>query len=315
MKIFLIGGTGLVGSYLLPMLVERGDNVFALTRSLDKVEKLKKNGVTAIVGDITEPATFLPSLPESLDMIVLLAMPVVIPGKRMTPQKKSQLRNDTNAFFKNSIDLAKKYDVPVILPGGTSFNTKGVEIADETCSILREGLTEIGADTDLMVSEAFKTGKPKAAQLMFGKIYGNGGMFLFQYNMIDKGRGGIIGKGDNCIPNIHASDAASAIVKTIEKQPWGQRFIICDDIPVSQAEFVTYMSELMGKKKPRHIPLFIIKLVIGKEFSGIIGMNCKASNKKAKDILGWTPKYSSYKEGLKSVIDEIRSKSLSGHSL
>jgi uncharacterized protein YbjT (DUF2867 family) len=38
MKIFIIGGTGLVGSYLLPRLVEGGNEVYALTRNADKIE-------------------------------------------------------------------------------------------------------------------------------------------------------------------------------------------------------------------------------------------------------------------------------------
>lgn len=308
MKVFVIGGTGLVGSYLLPELIKRGDEVYALTRSGSKIEKLIKSGVIPIVGDIRKPETFVSALPEKLDMIVLLAMPQVVPGKRMTKKKKAELREDTNAFFRNSMDLAIKYDIPIILPGGTSFETSGDQLADETWPVLRKGLVEIGADTDVMVGEAFKTGRPKAAQLVYGKIYGNGGMFLFQYNMIDKGRGGIIGEGNNCIPNIYAGDIASAIIKTIEKQPWGERFLICDDAPVTQADFVTYMAEVMGKKKPGHVPLFILKLVIGKEFLSIIGMNCKVSNEKAKRILGWNPVYPSYKEGLKAVIEEIRAK-------
>lgn len=305
MKIFVIGGTGLVGSYLLPELIKRGDDVYALTRSGSKTEKLKKAGIVPIVGDIRKPESFISALPEKIDMIVLLAMPQVVPGKRMTKKKKAELREDTNAFFRNSMDLAVKYDIPIILPGGTSFKTTGDQMADETWPVLREGLVEIGADTDVMVSEAFKTGRPKAAQLMYGKIYGNGGMFLFQYNMIEKGRGGIIGEGDNCIPNIYAGDIASAIIKTIEKQPWGEKFLICDDTPVTQADFITYMSEIMGKKKPGHVPLFILKLVIGKEFLSVIQMNCKVSNEKAKRVLGWKPAYPSYKEGLKAVIREI----------
>jgi nucleoside-diphosphate-sugar epimerase len=308
MKVFVIGGTGLVGSYLLPELIKRGDEVYALTRSGGKIEKLIKSGVIPIVGDIRKTETFVSALPEKLDVIVLLAMPQVVPGKRMTKKKKAELREDTNAFFRNSMDLAIKYDIPVILPGGTSFETSDDLLADETWPVLRKGLVEIGADTDVMVGEAFKTGRPKAAQLMYGKIYGNGGMFRFQYNMTDKGRGGIIGKGDNCIPNIYAGDIASAIIKTIEKQPWGERFLICDDTPVTQADFVTYMAEIMGKSKPRHIPSFILKLIIGKEFLSIIGMNCKVSNEKAKKILGWNPVYPSYKEGLKAVIEEIRAK-------
>ncbi len=308
MKVFVIGGTGLVGSYLLPELIKRGDEVYALTRSGGKIEKLIKSGVIPIVGDIRKTETFVSALPEKLDVIVLLAMPQVVPGKRMTKKKKAELREDTNAFFRNSMDLAIKYDIPVILPGGTSFETSDDQLADETWPVLRKGLVEIGADTDVMVGEAFKTGRPKAAQLMYGKIYGNGGMFRFQYNMTDKGRGGIIGKGDNCIPNIYAGDIASAIIKTIEKQPWGERFLICDDTPVTQADFVTYMAEIMGKSKPRHIPSFILKLIIGKEFLSIIGMNCKVSNEKAKKILGWNPVYPSYKEGLKAVIEEKRAK-------
>ncbi|MBP7507570.1 MAG: NAD(P)-dependent oxidoreductase [Prolixibacteraceae bacterium] len=306
MKIFVIGGTGLVGSYLLPELIKRGDEVYALTRSGSKTEKLNNTGVVPVVGDIRKPESFVSVLPEKLDMIVLLAMPQVVPGKRMTKKKKEELTEDTNAFFRNSMNLAIEYDIPIILPGGTSFKTTGDQIADETWPVLREGLVEIGADTDVMVSEAFKTGKPKASQLMYGKIYGNGGMFLFQYNMIEKGRGGIIGKGDNCIPNIYAGDIASAIIKIIEKQPWGERFLICDDTPVAQADFVTYMADIMGKKKPGHVPLFILKLVIGNEFLSIIQMNCKVSNEKAKRILGWKPVFPSYREGLKAVVEEIK---------
>ncbi|MFC2117162.1 NAD-dependent epimerase/dehydratase family protein [Bacteroidota bacterium] len=36
MKIFVIGGTGLVGSYLLPRLIEKGNEVIALTQTADK---------------------------------------------------------------------------------------------------------------------------------------------------------------------------------------------------------------------------------------------------------------------------------------
>jgi nucleoside-diphosphate-sugar epimerase len=70
-----------------------------------------------------------------------------------------------------------------------------------------------------MVNNAIKTNHPKVIQLIYGKIYGNGGLFRFIFNMMEKGRSNIIGKGDNCIPNIHANDAASAIVKAIEKLP------------------------------------------------------------------------------------------------
>lgn len=308
MKILVIGGTGLVGSYLLPRLVEKGNEVIALTRTVDKIERINKLGAFGLLGDIRNPQAFKSNLPERLDIIVLLAMPSVKPGHRMTKKHKKELRKETNDFFRNSMDLAIHFNVPVILPSGTSFRTENDEIADETWPILRIGLTEIGKDTDEMVNQSIKTQNPKVIQLLYGKIYGNGGLFRFMYNRMEKGRSKIIGKGDNCIPNIHASDAASAIIKAIEKLPIGEKFIIADDTSVTQKDFTIHMAALMNKKTPGHIPAFIIKLVLGNDFYEIIRLNCKVSNSKAKRLLDWKPEYPSYKEGLEETIKEMKEK-------
>lgn len=308
MKILVIGGTGLVGSYLLPKLVEKGDEVFALTRTMDKIERINKLGAFGLLGDIRNPQAFKNNLPNKLDRIVLLAMPGVRPGHRITKKRKEELRKETNDFFRNSMDLAVDFNIPIILPSGTSFKAENNEIVDETWPILRIGLTEIGKDTDEMVDQAIKTQNPKVIQLLYGKIYGNGGLFRFMYTMMEKGRSKIIGKGDNYIPNIHAGDAASAIVKAIEKLPIGEKFIIADDIAVTQKDFTIYMAELMNKKQPGHIPAFIFKLVLGNDFYEIIRLNCKVSNLKAKRLLDWKPEYPSYKEGLEITIKEMKEK-------
>lgn len=306
MNILVIGGTGLVGSYLLPRLVENNHEVFALTRTENKIERINKLGAHGITGDIRNPSTFKNDLPVNPDLIVLLAMPSVKPGHRMTRKQKAELREETNDFFHNSMYLAIHYKIPVILPGGTSYHTENDEIADETWPILRIGLTEIGSDTDEMVNKALKTNNPRVIQLIFGKIYGNGGLFRFIYTMMEKGRSKIIGKGDNYIPNIHASDAASAIIQAILKLPVGEKFIITDDTPVTQKDFSVYMARLMYKKRPGHLPAFLIRLILGNDFYQVIRMNCKVSNAKAKAMLDWHPQYPSYKEGLEATIKEMK---------
>jgi nucleoside-diphosphate-sugar epimerase len=64
----------------------------------------------------------------------------------------------------------------------------------------------------------------------------------------------------------------------------------------------------MKKKRPGHIPAFIIKLVLGKDFYEVIRLDCKVSNAKAKRMLDWKPEYPSYKEGLAATIKEIKEK-------
>jgi nucleoside-diphosphate-sugar epimerase len=308
MKLFVIGATGLVGSYLIPKLIEKGHEVYALTRSENKIGRIKKLGASGIVSDIRDPKNLINKLPQILDAIVLLAMPSVTPGKRITKKRKIELREETNDFFKNSMDLAIRYEIPVILPGGTSYRTRNDEIADETWPIRRVGITEIGTDTDEMVAKAILTGKPRVIQLIYGKIYGNGGLFRIMYDMVKKGKIKIIGNGNNYIPNIHASDAASAIVQTITKMPVGEKFIIVDDTPATQKEFTSYLAHLLHKKEPGKIPGFIVRWVIGHDLYEVVNMNCKVTNSKAKKILDWAPQFPSFREGLDDVVSEMNEK-------
>jgi NAD dependent epimerase/dehydratase family enzyme len=272
MKILLIGGTGLVGSYLLPKLIENKFKIYALTRSNEKVPKINSLGAMGVLGDIRHPDSFIKSI-DKLDLIILLAMPSIKPGKRVTKKRFKELKKETNDFFKNSMDLAVKFDVPIILPSGTSYSTKDNEIADETWAIQRIGLTKIGADTDKMVSDAIESNTPRIIQLIYGKIYGNGGLFRFMYEMLEAGKFRIIGKGENYIPNIHAEDIAEAIIKVIEKMPIGERFILADDGPVTQKDFTFCMADIMNIKRPKSIPGFIIKLILGSDMYEIIKMN------------------------------------------
>jgi nucleoside-diphosphate-sugar epimerase len=305
MKILLIGGTGLVGSYLLPDLIENKHSVYAITRSESKISKINSLGAVCVPGDILNPDSFISSI-SNIDLLILLAMPGVKPGQRITGKKFNRLREETNGFFINTLNLAERFKIHVILPSGTSFNTTGNELADETWPILRKGLARIGSDTDKMVNDAIESKKPQVVQLLYGRIYGNGGLFRVLFNMIKKGRYRIIGKGENYLPNIHAKDAAQAIIKVIEKMPVGEKFIIADDEPVTQKEFAYHMADIINIRRPGSIPGFVIKAVLGRDLYEIITMNCKVSNAKAKEYLHWKPEYPSYKEGLKAVIKEMQ---------
>ncbi len=51
MKIFLTGGTGAIGKFLLPQLLEKRHEVVALTRSAEKAVAIEEMGASAVIAD------------------------------------------------------------------------------------------------------------------------------------------------------------------------------------------------------------------------------------------------------------------------
>src|SRR5690606_3253436 len=68
-KILLTGATGLVGSRLLPRLVKAGYDCFALVRG-----KEVATGVTAVQGDLFDPATLQEAVKDAVAVIHLAAV-------------------------------------------------------------------------------------------------------------------------------------------------------------------------------------------------------------------------------------------------
>jgi nucleoside-diphosphate-sugar epimerase len=55
-KVFVTGGTGLVGSHVIQQLIARGDTVLALARSETASDRLRSLGAEPLPGDVTDPA-------------------------------------------------------------------------------------------------------------------------------------------------------------------------------------------------------------------------------------------------------------------
>jgi nucleoside-diphosphate-sugar epimerase len=156
------------------------------------------------------------------------------------------------------------------------------------------------------MQEAASEGHP-IIQMIPGQIYGPGGMFLEMYKMLKSGRFGVVGKGDNRVPRIHVEDCAEAYVLALEKMPVNESFIIADDTPVTMREFMEFMASCVGMSKIRTIPRIMARLIMGKLLLETMGIDCVVSNAKLKRVLGWKPKYPSYRDGLPSAIEVIES--------
>nr|KXH70597.1 MAG: hypothetical protein AM325_15680 [Candidatus Thorarchaeota archaeon SMTZ1-45] len=297
----MLGGTGFLGSRIVSRLSSHGHEVTILTRRTDAAEYFRNRSIEIIVGDLMEPDAFIDNI-SSQDCVISVAMPLEF--GRISKSKFAQIKQRTTKFVSTALTIGKKLDCPTILTLGTAYSTKQGQVADESWPLVRTGLTKAGEEADVLIARAKKEGQPLIIMLP-GQIYGPGGQFLKMYEMMKNGRSGVFGRGDNHIPRVHVDDCAQAFVLAVEKQPVSESFIIADDTPCTTREFTEHMAECMGLPKPRTIPMFIARIVLGGFLLSIMQIDCVVTNEKAKRELDWELEYPSYKEGLKATIENL----------
>ncbi len=300
MKILQIGGTGFLGSHIISKLIERNHDLTIITRNPDNDMPFDKSKVKLIKGDIIQFEKL--EISDKFDVLVYTAM-VPFKPSRISHKKFKELEFITKQYFKKTIELAIKLSCPLILTSGASFETKGNEVANENWPIARKGMAELGKCYDEMISDIKTRNLIPLIEMLPAQIYGNGGMFDKMISMAKNGKIVLLGGGKNYLPRIHVDDCANAYVLAIEKLPIGKKFIICDDESVSVKDFMLYLAKIFDAKKIITIPKFILRLVIGKHIFNTLTMNTKVSNELIKKELGWKPKYPSYREGLRTLIE------------
>ena len=100
---------------------------------------------------------------------------------------------------------------------------------------------------------------------------------------------------------IHIDDAAAATVAAIERGAPGI-YNVVDDDPAPIAEWLPYLAEQLGGKKPMRLPAWLARPLIGQFGVALMTTVRGSSNAKAKRELGWTPRYASWREGFRTGI-------------
>ncbi len=298
MRIFVIGGSGFLGGFLVPRLIATGHQVSVLTRSVQKQHALKEQGADSIIGDILQPDSFRPFV-RSPELIVFIAMPPVKPG-RTSKRQFRKLRDITTGFFQHAIDLARHFDCPILLTAGSNYHSSEDKIFTEQDPIQRFGMAKIGEYTDPLIAPLLNSNSPSGILMMPGQIYGPGGLFQTMYRWIKSGKYRIIGRGDNYMPRIYVEDLAEAYVQAIERMPLGERFLIADDTPCTVNDFAQFIARELDLPPVRHVARGFVRLAAGKLPYETITMNSKVSNQKAKRTLGWKPQYG-FREGIRKT--------------
>jgi nucleoside-diphosphate-sugar epimerase len=131
-----------------------------------------------------------------------------------------------------------------------------------------------------------------------GTVYDCGGSF---HEDVKKRRVPIVGSGSGVFSFIHVDDAADATVAALETLSTGV-FQIVDDDPAPLRDWLPFYADLVGAPRPMRIPVFLARLAAGPFGVYLMVEQRGASNRLAKEKLGWSPNHASWKEGFRASL-------------
>jgi nucleoside-diphosphate-sugar epimerase len=298
MRVFVAGGSGVLGRRLVPQLVARGHQVTATTTSAAKLGLLEQLSAEGIVMDALDAASVGEAVAAARpDAIVheMTALSVAHAGKPNL-RKANRFFAATNRLRTEGTDhlLAAAQATGVshfVAQGHASMNgiRKGgwVKTEEDPLEVL-EGTKAIRHLEDVVV-------KAGGAVLRYGGFYGPGA-WDEQLALVRKRLFPLVGGGTGYVSWVHVDDAASATVLALEQSAKGV-FNIVDDEPAPVSAWLPFLAECARAKQPRRIPAWLARLLAGEMAVGIMTEGRGFSNAKAKRELGWQLRYPSWRQG------------------
>lgn len=127
-------------------------------------------------------------------------------------------------------------------------------------------------------------------------IYGPGRSAL---GRVQSGKARRIDLPNQVFSRVHVDDIASGVIAAIEGDAPCGPYNLADDLPCSQNAVIEEASRLLGLAPP---PLQSLEEAgLSDAALGFYSENRRVANGKAKRVLGWQPRYPTYREGLVSL--------------
>ncbi|MCP2340704.1 NAD-dependent epimerase/dehydratase family protein [Actinomadura rupiterrae] len=307
MKVFIAGGSGVLGQRLVPLLIARGHEVTATTTSKAKLELLRKLGAKPVVMDGQDAASVREAVTGAEpDVLVhqMTALGVVHAGTNMKSER----------YFAGTVKLRTQGTDNLLAAAEAAGVSHIVAQSNAAANGPRDGGWDGPERDPLDLSSGFgplvamepvryleeAVLKAGGAALRYGWFYGPGATDD-QVEMLRKRKFPQIGNGAGVWSWIHLDDAADATLKAIEQKAHGI-YNIVDDDPAEVREWLPYLASCAGAKKPMRIPAWLGGLLAGEVAVTMMTKAKGSSNAKAKAELGWEPAHPSWRQGFKDVL-------------
>lgn len=287
MRVLLAGASGAIGRYLVPLLVSAGHEVTGVSRHSGALER---TGASELVADIRHRAHFLEAVRgASFDAVIhevtdLARTPLTYSDMRETNRLRAE---GTSTLIAAARATGAHKMVTASVVYGYGFRDHGRRLITESYPFGQLPGTQLDAVHKSLLSAEQQTRAFGGVALRYGLFY--------------KGRGSVppvASDYNGVLPFIHIEDAASATVAALERGAPGSVLNIVDDDPVSWRELHQARSDAFFLPDPKAFPSWALRLAAPFGAQLLTSTSMRVSNQRAKDELGWMPRFPSYRDAL-----------------
>ena len=271
MKIAVTGATGFIGRALISKLRERGDQVTALVRNVDKAKSL---GVELVQSDLESADSVSKAIAGADAIIHLAGAPVA--GKRWDSRVKQEIRDsrvETTRTLVEAIGKLDKKPSALVVASGIDY----YPFALDTTDFDDDEVTEADAPADTFLGRVCRDWEREAqaatkygvrvVNMRTGLVLGKTGGALhelrkpFQFFV-----GGRIGNGRQWMSWIHLDDVVNAYIAAATDERY-RGPINMVTASVRNNDFTKALGHAMHRPALVPVPAFAIKVVVGGEFA------------------------------------------------
>ena len=303
MRVFIAGGSGVIGRPTVRLLVERGHEVYALACGLDRARCLDALGARPLMGDVLDRERVLQWVRAIRPDAVVNAASSIPTGLRPRVTEwppNDRVRREGTRHLTDAA-LAAGVGVFVHVSVALVHGDRGDQTVTEQTPLAPLPHLRSAVDAEYLVRLAAFRGL-RTVVLRPGRLYGPDAWHTLELvRAVAAGRPVVIGSGDYFWSNVHAEDCALALALAVERAPAGEVFLVADDEPLRFREVVALMAQGLGVPPPGGVPTLVARLVLGRDAVRAFTMSQRLANARIKERLGWQPAYPTVRQGFATL--------------
>ena len=314
MRIFLAGGSGVVGRRLVSLLATAGHQVTASTRTSAKAAVLRTAGAEPVILDVLDRGAVMTAVAAARPDVIIhqaTALAGVHSFKDFDREFSitNALRTEGTEYLIAAARaagtrrlVAQSYaGWPTVREGGR-VKTEDDPLDPHPPRTMARSLEAIRHLEAAVSGLRDMTG----VVLRYGSLYGPGTSIGFgpggepgDVPRLIRGRKlPVIGGGGGVWSFTHIEDAAAAAWLAAERGDGGI-YNIVDDEPAEVSVWLPELARAIGAKPPYRVPAWLVGPMVGEALLVMLTTARGASNAKAKRVLGWQPRYATWRDGFR----------------